>query len=257
MKKALNKRQSEFVEGQKVAFPNAAEDVLTFIAEFKCSVNPHEEEIIEDLFSAGYCYYFALMLKDAFGGSLMYSADRGHIVWLDNREIKNHQFAYDIHGVYEDYEKLVSLREMPNDSIESFRHRGKDFDLDLRMSEFKEEHDLDDADLNERVFNIIPLERRLFSFPNPEDAYRYFSIYVDESEYKGYRLRETNCSRVKTYKPRPYDNADYYWASTEDKWSWDVYYQGRMVAKCVGTFKEVVNALEEYNSKVSSKPCRY
>ena len=105
MKKALNKRQSEFVEGQKVAFPNAAEDVLTFIAEFKCSVNPHEEEIIEDLFSAGYCYYFALMLKDAFGGAVMYSVDRGHIVWTDSRP-DGFEIAYDIHGVYTDYEKF-------------------------------------------------------------------------------------------------------------------------------------------------------
>lgn len=253
MKETLIKRKTEFVESWKEAFPNAAKDVLTFIAELKCSTNPHEEEIIEDLFSAGYCYYFAKMLQDAFGGECMWSVGRGHIVWQDTRTAyPEEMLVYDIHGVYTDYECLRPVADLRCD-LESFRHRGHDFDVNYAIERFKELHDLNDAELNERVFDIIPLNDRLYPFPNGEDTYRYFTVYVDESEYKGYCLKEANSNKVRTFKPRPYDDADYYWAITEDKWSWDVYRQGRMVAKCVGTFREVVESLEEYNSKIKPK----
>ena len=43
-------------------------------------------EQIDHLFSAGYCYYFANMLKTAFGGQLCWAQDRGHIVWADIQE---------------------------------------------------------------------------------------------------------------------------------------------------------------------------
>ena len=43
-------------------------------------------EQIDHLFSAGYCYYFASMLKTAFGGQLCWAQDRGHIVWADIQE---------------------------------------------------------------------------------------------------------------------------------------------------------------------------
>lgn len=253
MKEALNKRKAEFIEDWKKAFPNAAKDILTFIADFKCRTNPHEEEIIEDLFSAGYCYYFALMLKDAFGGEVMYSVGRGHIAWKDTRSAyPEEMLVYDIHGIYADYECLRPVEDLHCD-LEGFRHRGHDFDVNYAIEEFKEKHELNTAELNERVFDIIPLKDRLYPFPNGEDTYRYFNIYTDASEYKGYSIREANGNKYRTYKPRPYDDADYYWALTEDKWSWDVYYQGRLVRKCVGTFKEVVEALEEYNSKIKPK----
>lgn len=36
-------------------------------------------------------------------------------------------------------------------------------------------------------------------------------------EYKGYKLIDRDDGRLQTSKARPYDDADYYWAITNDK----------------------------------------
>lgn len=74
------------------------EDVQHFIDEFKKS---HKEEI-EDLFSNGYCYYFAHILDERFykGGTIMYIPVYNHFCYSIYGKL------YDITGEITDQEKI-------------------------------------------------------------------------------------------------------------------------------------------------------
>ena len=80
--------------------------------------------------------------------------------------------------------------------------------------------------------------------------------------YKGYELHyypkceryPTHDNRYTTFKARPYDDADYYWAYTYDKEHWNIVYKGkRMDGVFVGTFEEVVDLIEEKNKNIKQK----
>lgn len=78
------------------------------------------------------------------------------------------------------------------------------------------------------------------------------------SEYKGYKLNyypkceqyPMHDNRYQTFKARPYDDADYYWAYTYDKENWKVVYERKVVKQFKGTFEEVVNLIEERNKDI-------
>lgn len=75
----------------------------------------------------------------------------------------------------------------------------------------------------------------------------------EKNTYKGYILCERTDNKFQTYKSRPYDDADYYWARTEDKLHWDIIYKGRKRYEWVGTFEQIIDELENFNSKISAK----
>lgn len=83
-------------------------------------------ENIDHLFIAGYCYYFASMLKIAFGGKVCWAQDRGHIVWVDCDDDVSFDdlqclTAYDITGVCEDYKRLWPIEYLGN-MILNYKH---------------------------------------------------------------------------------------------------------------------------------------
>ena len=91
--------------------------ILDFINEFKSS---HSKEI-EDLFMNGYCYYFAIILKERFDsiGTIMYIPIYNHFCYMINKSL------YDITGKITDEEK-INLAEpwdkyKDNDYLESYR----------------------------------------------------------------------------------------------------------------------------------------
>lgn len=93
------------------------EEVIKFIANVLYHQGPENTEIIRSLFRAGYCYYFAQMLKDAFDrGTVCLAYPFGHIVWEDDNGI-----AYDIEGVYKEYERLIPISKMGR-GIRDFKH---------------------------------------------------------------------------------------------------------------------------------------
>jgi len=117
------------MEGLRIS-SRANEKVIEFIDNFTTlfsSLQPNETKVIVDVFSHGYCYYFAHMLKEAFGcGEIYMTADDRHIVWM----YKN--IAYDINGVYRTYPRsanngnfyngeLIPIAMLPN-YMESFKH---------------------------------------------------------------------------------------------------------------------------------------
>lgn len=116
-----------WVDRQLEKFPKARRDVLTFIS----AVDQYSEDTkvdngfrtpIEKLFSSGFCYYFAIMLRDAFGGKIVLKFHDGvypHMFWMDENEV-----LYDIYGVYEDCnpKECIPIEEMDKETLEEFRH---------------------------------------------------------------------------------------------------------------------------------------
>ena len=77
-----------------------------------------EWDALRNLYMAGYCYYFAMMLKAAFNrGEVYITAPYGHVVWrdIDDR-------YYDIEGEYiGDAEAMIPVTD-PLCSIKDFKH---------------------------------------------------------------------------------------------------------------------------------------
>lgn len=119
----MKKRRDRMMHGDK--------KVMDFIDNFTTlfgMLHPDETEAISKVFSNGYCYYFAHMLKVAFDGrgEIYMTSDDRHIVWVLNN------VAYDINGVYRTYSRsanndnfyngeLIPIAMLPN-YMESFKH---------------------------------------------------------------------------------------------------------------------------------------
>lgn len=105
--------------------------VIRFINQFKTLFNEltiEETGVIEKVFTNGYCYYFAIMLKDVFNrGEVCMTYDHKHVVWIDDDNV-----AYDINGMFGWYPdtankdnywngELIPVEKIPN-YISSFKH---------------------------------------------------------------------------------------------------------------------------------------
>lgn len=109
----------EFVSDQIKYTPEANKDILQFIAEiqYHSGTEEKETESIRMLFRAGYCYYFAMMLQDAFpGGTICWVAPFGHIVY------QYHNIEYDIEGVYDGEADSFIPISMLGKTIDDYRH---------------------------------------------------------------------------------------------------------------------------------------
>lgn len=71
---------------------NKTKEVLAFIKLFR---DMHPEELC-DTFLHGFCYYFAVMLKNRFGGEIYYNPDQVHFATLINGHF------FDIRGMITD-----------------------------------------------------------------------------------------------------------------------------------------------------------
>lgn len=80
-------------------------------------------------------------------------------------------------------------------------------------------------------------------------------------DYKGYKLNHypkceeypTHDNRYQTFKARPYDDADYYWAYTYNKENWLIIFKGKIVRQFKGTFEEVVDFIEDKNKDIKPR----
>lgn len=107
----------EFIMRNTEGDTNLPTDVLRFIANFRYMQGPENEEVIRRQFAAGYCYYFASMLKTAFNrGSLVFLYYLGHIGWEDTDGC-----VYDINGFNKTYEDIVPISEL-GAGITDFKH---------------------------------------------------------------------------------------------------------------------------------------
>lgn len=123
--KGIDMKKEEWITAWTTGkWESANKDVITFIANilYHSENGKDNSEVIYGLFGCGYCYYFALMLQNAFNrGSIMWHTNHGHIVWLDVDGA-----AYDIGGVFYDYNEgdLSSISDL-GDDIENFKHVDK------------------------------------------------------------------------------------------------------------------------------------
>lgn len=151
------------------------ESVMRFIFDVWThgGVGEHSSEVIRQLFHDGYCYYFALILKDAFpGGYMAWAKPYGHICYIYN------DIPYDIEGVYFGEGETVDYHEL-GDTMEGYRHRGKDDELRHKMEEFAEEHGIDFDVLCQTIYDLVPEDRRVEGYMQGT-AMLYFRRYKDQ-----------------------------------------------------------------------------
>lgn len=134
-------------------------DVISFIH----SINRGEE--IRSVFMNGFCYHFALILKDMFDGELMWHKGYGHIVCKIDNE------CYDIEGICDDYNEedyvpIAALKE----SVESFKHRGHDRDIDDNMEYHANVAGIELDTLYEWIYTRIPENEHVMAYPNLGDS---------------------------------------------------------------------------------------
>lgn len=117
-------KEREFIDGQIKCCKIADKQVLEFIIKFYHLTMPiyadYGEycENIRRQYRAGYCYYFAIILRDAFNrGELCWAAPFGHIVWMDTSGI-----AYDIEGVNDSECKYYIPIKYLGDAVNNFKH---------------------------------------------------------------------------------------------------------------------------------------
>jgi len=140
----VDELKNNFIEHALSRYIKADRRVMTFIADFIFIGKTVDdaiarEEIIHNQFRAGYCYYFAHMLKAAFNdGEVCWAAPFGHIVWRYNGEV------YDIEGVCDSETDLFIPESFLGDSIKDFKHiRDEVFDatkddIDRTITEYKQ-----------------------------------------------------------------------------------------------------------------------
>lgn len=116
----LQKKKQLWIE-QRIKM-GGDQPVIQFISDilFHGAVGVSAEDAIEttrNLFEAGYCYYMAEMLEDAFpGGQECLCYPYGHIVYVYEG------VAYDINGVSDaEHEMYIPITELGN-SVNNFRH---------------------------------------------------------------------------------------------------------------------------------------
>lgn len=141
-------------------YKNVNMQVLEFIAEmtFFPNLDCTSDGCIDHLFLNGYCYYFAQILNTAFpGGTICWSVDRGHIVWLDGTDLEN-DIAYDITGVYEDYEELRPISYLGTTLID-FLHNDKKWESnDEGFKKYCKEKNVEEIYQIETIWMQIPKE---------------------------------------------------------------------------------------------------
>lgn len=70
---------------------------------------------------------------------------------------------------------------------------------------------------------------------------------------KGYKLRYFDDKGYQVTKPRPYDDADYYWAAGVDYGHWDIIINGKVHEEFLGEFADLVERLEELNAAIQPR----
>lgn len=118
METKLIREMQEIDRQMKEAVPDADMDVLAFITDMSChsAVNEQEYEALRSTFRAGYCYYFAHMLKLAFNrGEVCWAAPFGHFVWVDDNgvpyDIEGVNFGEQIYNIPEHYQTEEMLKD--------------------------------------------------------------------------------------------------------------------------------------------------
>lgn len=157
-------------------FKEANKDIITFIADILYS-NP-DSDTIYNLFANGYCYYFALMLKNAFNrGTICWHRNYSHIVWVDDDNI-----AYDINGVFYDYDNELLPVEILGDMIVDFKHTQEYCSGNIQFKDWCDHYNMSECYAISDIYKNMPEYDD--SITVPENALLYWTTHEAElSEY--------------------------------------------------------------------------
>lgn len=137
-------------------FIKADKQVIDFIANFLYA-NESISDSVYELFASKYCYYFAVMLKEAFDrGDICWHRNHGHIVWRDINGI-----AYDIGGVFYDYEigDLLPVEDSLCDMIVDFKHNGEKYEIySTRFQDWCHHYKMTELFALSDIYRNIPAE---------------------------------------------------------------------------------------------------
>lgn len=99
---------------------NEDNEVIRFINRFYDINNNSldDQEVLRRQFRAGYCYYFAVILKTAFNrGEICWCAPFAHMCWVDTDGT-----PYDCEGVYDGEAVYLIPEHYLGDTIKNFLH---------------------------------------------------------------------------------------------------------------------------------------
>ena len=181
--------REEFIENYTTnRYQKFNKDVVTFIADILYD-GRNKDGSIRSFFRAGYCYYFAAMLKDAFGrGTLCVAEPYGHIVWMDEDGC-----AYDIEGPYlpadhecEGFTNVVFY----GDAIYDFMHvPGKEYHGSPSFHEWAKFMKMTDIYAATLIYGDIPKEKVDWSTNFQDNVELYWMQHQMELQEKYWKLR--------------------------------------------------------------------
>lgn len=137
-----NQYLAEYAYELKYPDKKPDETVIQFITDAITSVDKKDsEDVLYNFFHAGYCYYFAVMLKEAFDrGQICWCAPYGHICWQDDNGV-----GYDIGGICDSECDFYIPVSYIKDGLLDFLHiPGKEFNasqeyIDQAIETFKKD----------------------------------------------------------------------------------------------------------------------
>ena len=74
---------------------------------------------------------------------------------------------------------------------------------------------------------------------------------------KGYELKYSDNKGYQVTKPRPYDDANYYWATGVDYGYWYIIINRMVYEEFLGEFEDLVERLEELNATIQPRILHY
>ena len=156
-------------------------EILSFIED----VSKHTTE---GFYSSKMCYYFAVMLREAYGGKVCWVQDHGHIVWVDCdkdcsfEELQNKP-TYDAWGVYMVDDNLWPV-EYLGKSICNFKHNHEEYFLTSYFWAWAGNLQINPVWAIAMTWQMIPMERIFEDYKlglNMEGtAYRYWVEHQDK-----------------------------------------------------------------------------
>lgn len=108
---------------------DSTNEVIRFIDRFYNNVgeNLDNQEVLRHQFRNGYCYYFAVILKTAFGrGEVCWCAPFGHFCWVDTDGL-----PYDCEGFYYGEADYLIPERFLGEALNDFLHTDTVFNASL------------------------------------------------------------------------------------------------------------------------------